>query len=716
MDKTNSTPLQTTHDPSAGDAATSTSRPLVTFMLIAYNQERYIREAVEGAFAQTYSPLEIILSDDCSTDRTFEIMKEMAEQYKGPHKIILNRNERNLGICGHVNRCVELTHGELIVCAAGDDISLPFRTEYCADLMFREPRASCVFSNAVLVDENGAIISENLLYPETVSDQIIRIKIHKYLPVTLVVINDIKNVDCINNWIFGCTACYKRELFKIFGELNNSLQNEDNVMAFRASLVGKIGFINTNTVLYRRHRNTLSNLITQTTKQKRIENDRENILQKYKDCMVMINHRIDNKAYKILRKKLLARYYETFLDHDGIRYLLVAKPERNILTTGYCLTCVLHKYYLRKLKSALKKIKILLCKYSEKFIRTWKIIDNLEYQDYDWKLFLYKNIKKRADDILIGKLNMLEHMKIHGNEYLADSFAYKIRNAEIRGCSGLIILNKNKILYYKQWYKKYIFDDNSLWALNKTKIEKLGGVWLCLLQRWGKEYYHWIHDVMPMLYLIKDKVKYDGIILNHDLLPYQIRSLEMLGIEEKIYHYNGSYRLEVESLIITTPVGSTFFTDGKLLKNMAMCIKSKAKNHTPYKAKILYISRNDANTRRVLNEYKYRRILEANNIEVHMLSNYSLDEQMMLFSNAEVVIAPHGAGIINIIFSDRIKCLIEIDEEKSDRKMYEALAFDLDIRYYKVCARAVNKKNYQLDYLIDDYNIEQILDIVRKYK
>ena len=56
---------------------TSPERPLVTFALFAYNQENYIRAAVEGAFAQTYQPLEIILSDDCSKDRTFEIMQRL---------------------------------------------------------------------------------------------------------------------------------------------------------------------------------------------------------------------------------------------------------------------------------------------------------------------------------------------------------------------------------------------------------------------------------------------------------------------------------------------------------------------------------------------------------------------------------------------------------------------------------------------------------------
>jgi len=105
------------------------SRPLLTFLVAAYNQEQYIREAVEGAFRQTYSPLEIIISDDCSTDRTFAIASEMAAAYRGPHKILLNRNPTNLGISAHANRIMELTHGELVVASAGDDVSLPERTE-----------------------------------------------------------------------------------------------------------------------------------------------------------------------------------------------------------------------------------------------------------------------------------------------------------------------------------------------------------------------------------------------------------------------------------------------------------------------------------------------------------------------------------------------------------------------------------------------------------
>jgi glycosyltransferase involved in cell wall biosynthesis len=94
--------------------ALSVDRPLLTFALFAYNQEQFIAEAVQGALSQTYSPLEIILSDDCSPDRTFEIMQEMASKYNGPNRVIVRRNERNLGLIGHINLVMEIVQGELI--------------------------------------------------------------------------------------------------------------------------------------------------------------------------------------------------------------------------------------------------------------------------------------------------------------------------------------------------------------------------------------------------------------------------------------------------------------------------------------------------------------------------------------------------------------------------------------------------------------------------
>ena len=128
--------------------------PLVTFALFAYNQEKYIREAVEGAFSQTYAPLEIILSDDCSTDRTFEIMQEMAAAYHGPHRVRVRRNEVNFGTALHVSAVASVSQGKLIVVAAGDDISLPLRTEKLTQAWIeRGSSASAVHSKLIEISD-----------------------------------------------------------------------------------------------------------------------------------------------------------------------------------------------------------------------------------------------------------------------------------------------------------------------------------------------------------------------------------------------------------------------------------------------------------------------------------------------------------------------------------------------------------------------------------
>src|SRR5512143_811188 len=94
------------------------NRPLLTLGIVAYNQERYIGDAIHGAFSQTSTPLDIILSDDCSSDGTYERMRRMAESYEGPHRVVLNRNDCNKGIGAHVSHVLTLAQGELVVIGA----------------------------------------------------------------------------------------------------------------------------------------------------------------------------------------------------------------------------------------------------------------------------------------------------------------------------------------------------------------------------------------------------------------------------------------------------------------------------------------------------------------------------------------------------------------------------------------------------------------------
>jgi len=210
--------------------------PLITFVIFAYNQGRFIREAVNAALSQTYSPLEIILSDDCSVDKTFEIMTEIAEHYTGPHKIMLNRNETNLGIGAHVNRIMELACGELIVAAAGDDISVPDRVRRIYDA-YRESggAAKSIFSNNMVIDTSGG--KHGAFYAQPPDPAC-------FLP-EMIIQND--------HVLDGCSHAWSKEVFDLFGPLHTPLTCEDKAIPFRSSLIGEIRYVHEELTMHRRH-------------------------------------------------------------------------------------------------------------------------------------------------------------------------------------------------------------------------------------------------------------------------------------------------------------------------------------------------------------------------------------------------------------------------------------------------------------------------------
>lgn len=203
---------------------------LVTFAIFGYNQEHFIREAIEGAFAQTYSPMEIILSDDCSADGTFRVMTEMADSYKGPHRVILNRNPTNLNVSRHVNHVVAISNGEIFITAGGDDISLPNRAALTADLFSRRPEVTSCIS---FVREFGAINRTTLFFPPEVRLTTLEACLRHEPSV-------------------GAACAYRRSLFEQFPPLPENPPMEDTTLQFRSLLAGVYALVPEVTVRYRR--------------------------------------------------------------------------------------------------------------------------------------------------------------------------------------------------------------------------------------------------------------------------------------------------------------------------------------------------------------------------------------------------------------------------------------------------------------------------------
>lgn len=225
-------------------------RPLVTFALFAYNQEKYIREAVEGAFSQTYSPLEIILSDDCSSDRTFEIIEELARDYQGPSRVIVRKGASNKGLMQHIRSVAEISTGQFIVVAAGDDISLADRTSRLTELMLHQG-SDFAASNYSKITEEGQLVEANLH--------------NDYLGNYIWQIVSAPSVYFAN----GATACYRKSfLLGAFKASEQTLKfrrvyNEDIVFAAYAIATNSIPphFDVGPLILYRINSESISNFV-----------------------------------------------------------------------------------------------------------------------------------------------------------------------------------------------------------------------------------------------------------------------------------------------------------------------------------------------------------------------------------------------------------------------------------------------------------------------
>ena len=218
--------------------------PFVTFFIIAYNQEKYIADAIKGALAQDYSNMEIIISDDCSTDNTWSIIQDSVAGYLGEKRIRLNRNEQNLGIREHVNKVLyELANGDIIVFAAGDDISLPNRTSVSVSFLEKHPEVSSLSFASAGVDKDLKSLPKNTVY--TLSNGFDSI-------ITL------EDYVLYDYFIFsGNSRVIRKKVIDSFPKLAYS-DSEDIYIFLRGLYLGSVAYIRQPLVLYRHHGENVS--------------------------------------------------------------------------------------------------------------------------------------------------------------------------------------------------------------------------------------------------------------------------------------------------------------------------------------------------------------------------------------------------------------------------------------------------------------------------
>ena len=119
--------------------------PLISVLLTSYNRERYLAESIESVLAQTHRDFELIITDNCSTDRSAEIARAYAQQ---DDRIRLTINERNLGQFENRRVAASLARGRYLKYHDSDDVMYRHCLAVMVDALDAEPRAGFALSGS----------------------------------------------------------------------------------------------------------------------------------------------------------------------------------------------------------------------------------------------------------------------------------------------------------------------------------------------------------------------------------------------------------------------------------------------------------------------------------------------------------------------------------------------------------------------------------------
>jgi glycosyltransferase involved in cell wall biosynthesis len=214
------------------------SAPLVSIALCTYNGAKYLRQQMDTLVAQTYSNLEIIAVDDGSSDETVSILEEYTERYKN---ISIHINETNLGYIRNFEKAIGLCKGEYIALCDQDDIWDPKKISL---MMEHIGNHMLIYHDSAFIDDDGNSLNRKL--------------------------SDIRNcysgadprVFLFENCVSGHAMLFRKELMNYADGFKLKIIH-DWWLAYAATNVGSIFFLDQALVQYRQHRTTSTDILRQ---------------------------------------------------------------------------------------------------------------------------------------------------------------------------------------------------------------------------------------------------------------------------------------------------------------------------------------------------------------------------------------------------------------------------------------------------------------------
>lgn len=263
--------------------------PLISIVMCTYNGAAYLETQLQSLFDQTYPNLEIIISDDASTDATPTIL----ERYRNRPNIALHLHANNVGFTKNFEQAALLAKGDFICFCDQDDIWLPQKVER---LYQHIGNHSMVYSNSLLIDENGHSLNKYLSNFRALQS-----------------IYDSRGFGYLNA-VSGHTMMIRKELLKDCLPIPENCYH-DWWIAIQAANRDGIFYLDEVLTHYRQHSKTVTkNIIVKTSGSRTYSKRYEDYLNDLKWLEILKNNPLTTQ------KQFYETYYDLYRQKIGVGY------------------------------------------------------------------------------------------------------------------------------------------------------------------------------------------------------------------------------------------------------------------------------------------------------------------------------------------------------------------------------------------------------------
>lgn len=322
---------------------------------------------------------------------------------------------------------------------------------------------------------------------------------------------------------------------------------------------------------------------------------------------------------------------------------------------------------------------------------------------------------------LIGQIELIKNEKYKYNinsERISNENLFKIYDAKVFSKHGIIKSQKYLIVHDEHKldslkYKKDIYNavyDFKVPLMEFGKTKHLESA-IILIGHGPNNYYHWFFDlILKLKYVENNNLKIKDVVVQEPKMNFQIETIEKIQNRYNFHFLNKKSKYKINNAIFSkfnlknNELAVDSIENINFLKEILFSKKLMNLDN-----EFIYIAREKTtNGRNIINQDELYDYLITKRFVIVRLEKHHLDEQLNIFSKAKIIIAPHGAGLTNLITAQQGTHLIELLHVNRPSNLFERLALTLGIKYSSLVDSSPNK-SHDPNIFVDLIHLDDIL-------